>query len=121
MQAILPEGMTKVCATPSARTGAFSMCCVSVWLRFPLSVPGPSGVGPLAATAAAAESRTAQAATEKRIENSRSGRADNRNRQPLRQGPRLTMLALEIEDAEIWASTGSKLKFGWEIAKANFN
>ena len=35
--------------------------------------------------------------------------------------PYLTMLALEIEDAEIWASTGSKLKFGWEIAKANFN
>jgi hypothetical protein len=31
------------------------------------------------------------------------------------------MLALEIEDAEIWASTGSKLKFGWEIAKANLN
>lgn len=35
--------------------------------------------------------------------------------------PKLTMLALEIEDAEIWASTGSALKFGWEIAKANFN
>ena len=35
--------------------------------------------------------------------------------------PKLTMLALEIQDAEIWASTGSKLKFGWEIAKANFN
>ena len=35
--------------------------------------------------------------------------------------PQLTMLALEIEDAEIWASTGSKLKFGWEIAKANLN
>ena len=35
--------------------------------------------------------------------------------------PHLTMLALEMEDAEIWASTGSALKFGWEIAKANFN
>ena len=35
--------------------------------------------------------------------------------------PRLTMLALEIEDVEIWASTGSRLKFGWEIAKANLN
>ena len=38
-----------------------------------------------------------------------------------KEDPRLTMLALEIEDVEIWASTGSKLKFGWEIAKANFN
>lgn len=38
-----------------------------------------------------------------------------------KQDPQLTMLALEIEDAEIWASTGSKLKFGWEIAKANLN
>lgn len=35
--------------------------------------------------------------------------------------PKLTMLALEIEDVEIWASTGSKLKFGWEIAKANLD
>lgn len=35
--------------------------------------------------------------------------------------PKLTMLALEMEDAEIWASTGSTLKFGWEIAKANLN
>ena len=33
--------------------------------------------------------------------------------------PALTMLALEMDDAEIWASTGSTLKFGWEIAKAN--
>ncbi|WP_377290818.1 pyridoxamine 5'-phosphate oxidase family protein [Rhizobium sp. SG2393] len=32
--------------------------------------------------------------------------------------PELTMLALRMEDAEIWASTGSTLKFGWEIAKA---
>ena len=38
-----------------------------------------------------------------------------------KEDPQLTMLALEMEDAEIWASTGSKLKFGWEIAKANFN
>ena len=35
--------------------------------------------------------------------------------------PKLTMLALDMEDAEIWASTGSTLKFGWEIAKANLN
>ena len=33
--------------------------------------------------------------------------------------PMLTMLALRVEDAEIWASTDSSLKFGWEIAKAN--
>lgn len=31
----------------------------------------------------------------------------------------LTMLALKLSDAKIWASTDSKLKFGWEIAKAN--
>lgn len=35
--------------------------------------------------------------------------------------PSLTMLALEMDDAEIWASTGSSLKFGWEIAKANLS
>ncbi|MDR6758863.1 general stress protein 26 [Mycoplana sp. BE70] len=35
--------------------------------------------------------------------------------------PRLTMLALRLDDAAIWASTGSTLKFGWEIAKANFS
>ena len=35
--------------------------------------------------------------------------------------PKLTMLALKLDDAEIWASTGNPLKFGWEIAKANFN
>jgi general stress protein 26 len=33
--------------------------------------------------------------------------------------PMLTMLALRLDDAKIWASTDSKLKFGWEIAKAN--
>lgn len=36
-----------------------------------------------------------------------------------KQDPDLTMLALHLDDAEIWASTGSSLKFGWEIAKAN--
>lgn len=36
-----------------------------------------------------------------------------------KQDPLLTMLALRVEDAEIWASTDSTLKFGWEIAKAN--
>lgn len=35
--------------------------------------------------------------------------------------PLLTMLALRVDDAEIWASTDSSLKFGWEIAKANLN
>lgn len=35
--------------------------------------------------------------------------------------PDLTMLALKIDDAKIWASTDSKLKFGWEIAKANIS
>jgi general stress protein 26 len=35
--------------------------------------------------------------------------------------PTLTMLALRLDDAAIWASTGNTLKFGWEIAKANFN
>ena len=29
------------------------------------------------------------------------------------------MLALHVDDADIWASTDSTLKFGWEIAKAN--
>ncbi len=35
--------------------------------------------------------------------------------------PLLTLLALRVDDAEIWASTDSSLKFGWEIAKANLN
>lgn len=35
--------------------------------------------------------------------------------------PHLTLLALHVDDAEIWASTDSSLKFGWEIAKANLN
>lgn len=35
--------------------------------------------------------------------------------------PHLTLLALHVDDAEIWASTDSSLKFGWEIAKANMN
>ncbi|OLP44103.1 pyridoxamine 5'-phosphate oxidase family protein [Rhizobium oryziradicis] len=35
--------------------------------------------------------------------------------------PTLTMLAMHVDDAEIWASTGNPLKFGWEIAKANFD
>ncbi len=33
--------------------------------------------------------------------------------------PLLTMLSFKVDDAEIWASTNSTLKFGWEIAKAN--
>ncbi|MGN7828992.1 pyridoxamine 5'-phosphate oxidase family protein [Agrobacterium radiobacter] len=35
--------------------------------------------------------------------------------------PQLTMLALHVDDADIWASTDSTLKFGWEIAKANMS
>ena len=35
--------------------------------------------------------------------------------------PQLVLLALRVEDAEIWASTDSSVKFGWEIAKANLN
>ncbi|MGL4196577.1 MAG: pyridoxamine 5'-phosphate oxidase family protein [Allorhizobium sp.] len=35
--------------------------------------------------------------------------------------PLLTMLALSLDEGEIWASTGSAIKFGWEIAKANLN
>lgn len=35
--------------------------------------------------------------------------------------PTLTMLALSLDAGEIWASTGSSIKFGWEIAKANLN
>ncbi len=33
--------------------------------------------------------------------------------------PFLTMLQLKVDDAAIWASTGSTLRFGWEMAKAN--
>ncbi|MBP1848865.1 pyridoxamine 5'-phosphate oxidase family protein [Rhizobium halophytocola] len=35
--------------------------------------------------------------------------------------PTLTMLALHLDDGEIWASTSNPIKFGWEIAKANMN
>lgn len=35
--------------------------------------------------------------------------------------PKLTMLALDLEHARIWASTKSTLAYGWEIAKANAN
>jgi general stress protein 26 len=38
-----------------------------------------------------------------------------------KKDPHLTMLAMHVDDAEIWVSTGSKLKFGWEIAKANLD
>ncbi len=38
-----------------------------------------------------------------------------------KKDPTLTMLALHVDDAEIWASTGNSLKFGWEIAKANLD
>ncbi|ODN70586.1 hypothetical protein A6302_02074 [Methylobrevis pamukkalensis] len=35
--------------------------------------------------------------------------------------PNLTMLALKLDDAAIWASTGNPLRFGWEIAKSNYD
>ena len=35
--------------------------------------------------------------------------------------PKLTLLELKLDDGEIWASTDSSLKFGWEIAKANMS
>jgi general stress protein 26 len=35
--------------------------------------------------------------------------------------PLLVMLSFTVEDAEIWASTDSSFKFGWEVAKANFS
>lgn len=38
-----------------------------------------------------------------------------------KQDPDLTMLALRLSDARVWASTDSKLKFGWEIARANMS
>jgi len=38
-----------------------------------------------------------------------------------KKDPHLTMLALHVDDAEIWVSTDSTLKFGWEIAKANIS
>ena len=38
-----------------------------------------------------------------------------------KKDPLLTMLAMHVDDADIWVSTGSKLKFGWEIAKANLD
>ena len=33
--------------------------------------------------------------------------------------PDLALLRLDLEDAAIWASVGSGIRFGWEIAKAN--
>lgn len=38
-----------------------------------------------------------------------------------KKDPNLTMLALHVDDGEIWASTGNTIAFGWEIAKANLN
>ncbi|MGG7516631.1 pyridoxamine 5'-phosphate oxidase family protein [Allorhizobium undicola] len=38
-----------------------------------------------------------------------------------KKDPALTMLALHVDSAEIWASTGNPMKFGWEIAKANLD
>lgn len=38
-----------------------------------------------------------------------------------RDDPKLTMVALKLDDGKIWASTGNPLKFGWEIARANLS
>ncbi len=35
--------------------------------------------------------------------------------------PSLVMLALDLKDAGLWASTGSSVAFAWEIAKANMS
>ena len=35
--------------------------------------------------------------------------------------PKLTLLALRLENGEAWVSTDSNLRFGWEIAKANMS
>jgi len=37
-----------------------------------------------------------------------------------KEDPQLAMLAFRVENAKIWASTDSSLKFGWEVAKANW-
>lgn len=36
-----------------------------------------------------------------------------------KEDPELTMLQLKLDDASIWASPKSALRFGWEVAKAN--
>lgn len=36
-----------------------------------------------------------------------------------KEDPLLVLLQLDLETAEVWGSTGSSVKFGWEIAKAN--
>jgi general stress protein 26 len=33
--------------------------------------------------------------------------------------PTLCLLQYDLKDGEVWGSTGSSMKFGWEIAKAN--
>jgi general stress protein 26 len=33
--------------------------------------------------------------------------------------PNLTLLRFDPEDAQVWASKGGAIRFGWEIAKAN--
>lgn len=38
-----------------------------------------------------------------------------------KEDPKLTLLALRLEDGEAWVSTDSSLRFGWEIAKANLS
>jgi len=36
-----------------------------------------------------------------------------------RKDPRLTMLRLDLHDAQVWVSEAGPVKFGWEVAKAN--
>lgn len=33
--------------------------------------------------------------------------------------PNMVLLALDLHDAAVWASTNSTIRFGWEVAKAN--
>lgn len=36
-----------------------------------------------------------------------------------KEDPTLTLLQMDLENGQVWGSTDSSLKFGWEIAKAN--
>jgi general stress protein 26 len=36
-----------------------------------------------------------------------------------KEDPDLTLLKLDVKDAEVWVSSGGPVKFGWEILKAN--
>ena len=36
-----------------------------------------------------------------------------------KEDPKMTLVEMALEDAEVWGSTDSSTRFGWEIAKAN--